>query len=233
MKVDSVDKNVNSSEKPFSELLLGGASEIHISLTNDNVELFEKYMQELKKWNSKINITGIHDELDIIAKHFIDSMSPLRHIPSYSSILDIGSGGGFPGIPLKIVDPTIRVTLLESTLKKVNFQKHIIRVLKLDKIVAIHGRAEDQELYKKIDSPFDVVISRAFSDLKNFLEVAEPYMERRGRIIAMRGRDVKKEIIDNKEKIKNLELDIEDVNEFYLPYLKEKRAVIVFRKKST
>ena len=175
----------------------------------------------------------LHDEMGIVVKHFIDSMSPLRYIPSYSSILDIGSGGGFPGIPLKIVNPTFRVTLLESTLKKVNFQKHIIRALKLDEIVAIHGRAEDQELHKRIGAPFDVVISRAFSDLKNFLEVAEPCMKRRGHIIAMRGRNVKEEIFDNKEKIKNLKLDVEDLNEFYLPYLKEKRSIIVFSKKST
>ncbi|MDY7032205.1 MAG: 16S rRNA (guanine(527)-N(7))-methyltransferase RsmG [Thermodesulfobacteriota bacterium] len=225
-----IDKNVKSHEKLFSEILLNGAREIHISLPNDIVGMFEKYMQELRKWNSKINITRIHDDLGIVVKHFIDSISPSRYIPSYASILDIGSGGGFPGIPLKIVNPTIRVTLLESTLKKVNFQKHIIRVLKLDKIVAIHGRAEDHELYKRIDLPFDVVISRAFSDLKNFLEVAEPYVKRRGRIIAMRGRDVREEILENKEKIENLKLQVDDVNEFYLPYVKEKRSIIVFSK---
>jgi 16S rRNA (guanine527-N7)-methyltransferase len=142
-------------KKSIEEILYKAANAINVSLTLKEIELFKTYLMELKRWGSKTNITAIRDDLEIVIKHFVDSLSPLKYIPQGSSLLDIGSGGGFPGIPLKIANPSLDVTLLDSTLKKVNFQKHIIRLLHLNNIKAVHGRAEDKDVYGKIGSTFD------------------------------------------------------------------------------
>jgi len=219
-------------KETFGEILYKGAQQFNISLTPEKIGLFETYLRELKRWNSKINITAIHDEFEITIKHFVDSISPLNYMPSYASVLDIGSGGGFPGIPLKIANPSLSITLLDSTLKKVNFQKHITRLLKLDRITAVHGRAEQKELLKRLDSPFDVVISRAFSSLGRLLVIGEPYLKEGGLLIAMRGREAKRELTRNEETLPPLLLRVVDIVEFYLPYLNEKRSIIIFAKGS-
>ncbi|MEW6615020.1 MAG: 16S rRNA (guanine(527)-N(7))-methyltransferase RsmG [Thermodesulfobacteriota bacterium] len=211
-------------------ILYKGANAINVSLTPREIELFKTYLMELKRWSSKINITAIHDDIEIVVKHFIDSLSPLNYIPQNSSLLDIGSGGGFPGIPLKIANPSLSVTLLDSTLKKVNFQKQIIRLLQLNNIKAVHGRAEDKSSYRKTDSPFDVVISRAFSGLGKFLAIGEPYLKRDGLLIAMRGRGAKRELAVNEEVLTCLRLKLVNIVEFNLPYLNEKRKLIVLTK---
>ncbi|MFA4911430.1 MAG: RsmG family class I SAM-dependent methyltransferase, partial [Desulfobacteria bacterium] len=135
---------------------------------------------------------------------------------------------GFPGIPLKIANPSLDVTLLDSTLKKVNFQKHIIRLLHLNNIKAVHGRAEDKDVHEKMGQGFDVVISRAFSGLGKFLTIGEPYLKRDGILIAMRGRGAKRELAENEEVLTHLRLRLVDTVEFYLPYLNEKRSLIIF-----
>lgn len=210
----------------MEEILYKGANEINVSLTPKEIELFKTYLIELKRWGSKINITAIRDDLEIVIKHFIDSLSPLKYIPQDSSLLDIGSGGGFPGIPLKIANPSLDITLLDSTMKKVNFQKHIIRLLHLDKIKAAHGRAEDKDVHGKIGPGFDVVISRAFSGLGKFLAIGEPYLKRDGILIAMRGREAKRELAENEEALANLRLRLVNIVEFNLPYLNDKRSLI-------
>ena len=214
-------------KKSTEETLYKAANEINVSLTPKEIELFKTYLMELKRWGSKTNITAIHDDLEIVVKHFIDSLSPLKYIPQDSSLLDIGSGGGFPGIPLKIANLSLDVTLLDSTLKKVNFQKHIIRLLHLDKIKAVHGRAEDKDVRQKIGPGFDVVISRAFSGLGKFLAIGEPYLKRDGILIAMRGRKAKRELSENEEVLTHQGLAVADIVEFYLPYLNEKRTLVI------
>jgi 16S rRNA (guanine527-N7)-methyltransferase len=219
-------------KESMEEILYKGANEINVSLPPKEIELFKTYLMELKKWSSKINITAIHDDLEIVIKHFIDSLSPLNYIPQDSSLLDIGSGGGFPGIPLKIANPSLDVTLLDSTLKKVNFQKHIIRLLHLNNIKAVHGRAEDKGSQRKMDSPFDVVISRAFSGLGKFLAIGEPYLKRDGLLIAMRGREAKRELSESEEALTRLRLRLVNIVEFNLSYLNKKRNLIIFSRYS-
>lgn len=228
MNEDKIAKMKESIE----EILYKGANEINVSLTLKEIELFKTYLMELKRWGSKINITAIHNDLEIVIKHFIDSLSPLNYIPQDSSLLDIGSGGGFPGVPLKIANPSLDVTLLDSTLKKVNFQKHIIRLLHFNKIKAVHGRVEDKDMHGEIGPPFDVVISRAFSGLGKFLAIGEPYLKRDGLLMAMRGREAKKELADNEETLIHLRLAVVDIVEFCLPYLNEKRSLIIFSRHS-
>ena len=210
-----------------------GASIFQVQLAPKHIELFNTYLIELKKWNAKTNITSIHKDQEIVIKHFIDSLSPLKYIPPCSSLLDMGSGGGFPGIPLKIADPSLQITLLDSTLKKVHFQKHIIRLLQLNRVTSIHARAEDRDLYAKLSSSFDVVISRAFSDLEKFLITGMPYIKEGGVLIAMRGRYGKNELACIEEKLIPLGLKVVEQCEFSLPYSHEKRILILFTRNCT
>ena len=212
----------------IEEILYKGSSAANVRLTGKEVALFKLYLTELKKWNSKINITAIRNDSQILIKHFIDSLFPLKYIPGDIAILDIGSGGGFPGIPLKIANPSLSVTLLDANRKKVNFQKHIIRTLNLDKIKAVHGRAEDKDTQKKMGAAFHVVISRAFSALGIFLAMGEPYLQDQGILIAMRGKETQRDLADNAHLLIRLRLQLADVFEFRLPYLNEKRSILVF-----
>ncbi|MEK7314264.1 MAG: 16S rRNA (guanine(527)-N(7))-methyltransferase RsmG, partial [Deltaproteobacteria bacterium] len=114
-----------------SDILRAGAKELNIEMRESEERAFLIYLEELKKWNEKINLTSLRSDRDITVKHFLDSLTVARFLKdnNVSSLLDIGSGGGFPGIPLKIVMPELKVTLLEAIEKKVNFLKHIIRTL--------------------------------------------------------------------------------------------------------
>jgi 16S rRNA (guanine527-N7)-methyltransferase len=127
-------------------LLVGGAKAFGIDLVEKSVEAFDLYLRELLKWNEKMNLTAIRSEKGIILKHFLDSLSVFPHLPKISSLLDIGSGAGFPGIPLKMIQPPLEITLIDSVRKKVDFQNHVIRTLGLKGIEAIHGRVQDREI---------------------------------------------------------------------------------------
>jgi len=133
-------------ETENKRLLIEGAKAFGIHLDEKAVETFSLFLRELLKWNQRINLTAAKTEEGIILKHFLDSISVHPYLPEYSPILDIGSGAGFPGIPLKMVKPSLEITLIDSVLKKVDFQKHIIRMLGLKGIEAIHGRAQDKEI---------------------------------------------------------------------------------------
>ncbi|MCX5885288.1 MAG: 16S rRNA (guanine(527)-N(7))-methyltransferase RsmG [Proteobacteria bacterium] len=171
-------------EKLHQEFLAREAERLGVVLRPVQLEQFSKYLQELKAWNKKVNLTSLRDDLDILIKHFLDSLLPVSYIPRHSSLLDIGSGAGFPGIPLKIAEPTLFVTLLDSTRKKVFFERHLIRTLGLDGIEALHGRAED--LGKKEAPPvFDVIISRALYSIEKFQQVSEGCIRRGGRLIIL------------------------------------------------
>ncbi|MFZ3072820.1 MAG: 16S rRNA (guanine(527)-N(7))-methyltransferase RsmG, partial [Thermodesulfobacteriota bacterium] len=161
------------------DMLVAGAKELSIEMREGEERAFLIYLEELKKWNEKINLTSLRSDRDIAVKHFLDSLTVARFLKDagVSSLLDIGSGGGFPGIPIKIVMPELKVTLLEAIGKKVIFLKHIIRTLGLNNIEAIKGRAEDEDVIKLYGNSFDCVISRALSSIKDYIGLAEPYIK--------------------------------------------------------
>jgi 16S rRNA (guanine527-N7)-methyltransferase len=152
------------------EMLLRGAEAFGIDLTEGTTQAFEIYLRELFKWNQKINLTAIRTEKGVVIKHFLDSLSVCSHIPGHASVLDVGSGAGFPGIPLKMVQRSLQVTLIDSVRKKVDFQKHIVRLLSLRGIEAVHGRVQEKEVVQEMVERFDMTISRAFSDTATFLK---------------------------------------------------------------
>ncbi|MFH2065330.1 MAG: 16S rRNA (guanine(527)-N(7))-methyltransferase RsmG [Pseudomonadota bacterium] len=155
-------------------------------VSDRQAEMMAVHAEELMKWNRKTNLTAITDPADIAIKHFIDSIVPSCRIPDHASLIDIGTGGGFPGIPLKIMRPSISMTLVDSSRKKVNFIKHVIRTLNLEKIEAVHARIEDLAKDPRYQNAFDFAISRAFTELSRFAGLASPFLNPTGQLIAMK-----------------------------------------------
>ncbi|MDO9263603.1 MAG: 16S rRNA (guanine(527)-N(7))-methyltransferase RsmG [Desulfosalsimonadaceae bacterium] len=189
--------DINSTE--WRKLLQRLAVSADIHLEDETFGLLGKFAAELLAWNEKTNLTAITEPAEVAEKHILDSLIPGSFIQSLLpveelSLLDIGSGGGFPGIPLKIFMPHLRVTMVDSVRKKVNFLKYVIRTLQLDGIDAIHARIEDLTRQKDFAGHFDVVISRAFTALDRFLILGAPFLKPGGVIIAMKGKEVRKEL---------------------------------------
>ena len=174
--------------KEWTALLIDGARTFDIELKPDQIRLFADHARELMRWNKTFNITAITDPRDIALKHYLDSLPAARHIPPDATLLDIGSGGGFPGIPLKILMPALTVTLIDASRKKVNFLKHVIRTLKLEHTEAIHGRVEHLANDPCCRQRFDAIISRALSALPAYIRLAQPLLAAGGMIIALKGR---------------------------------------------
>jgi len=211
------------------DLLIQGAKTFGIYLDGKAVEAFEVFLRELLKWNQKINLTAIRSERGITLKHFLDSLSVHPYLPQYASILDIGSGAGFPGIPLKIVRPTFEVTLIDSVRKKVDFQRHIIRILHLKGIEVIHGRVQDKGILERLGGRFDFTLSRAFSDLRTLLILSSPFLKEGGRVIAMKGEVDDKEI-QSLTDTEGTRYRLERINSFILPLSPFKRTILLFEK---
>lgn len=171
----------------IEKMLREGASGFGVSLSPWDTGKFVRYLEILKAWNTRINLTALRDDGEIAVSHFLDSLSAARFVEGADSLLDIGSGAGFPGIPLKIAMPALEVTLIESAHKKTVFMNEVIRELGLTGIRAVWGRAEDDANGVERGS-FPRVISRAVSGVKEVLALSEPYLSPGGSIILMRGR---------------------------------------------
>ncbi|MDH5174661.1 MAG: 16S rRNA (guanine(527)-N(7))-methyltransferase RsmG [Elusimicrobiota bacterium] len=176
------------------------AKQAGVELACDQVEKFLLFLRELKRWNKKFNLTAINDEEEILVKHFIDSLSCLLGVPSkiyqkIRKIIDIGSGAGFPGIPLKIYEPKFDLTLLEATRKKVEFLQHISRKLGFERsLEVIHGRAEEYGRNGEYREKYDLAVSRAVSDLAILAEYCLPFVKIGGIFISQKGRDIAGEL---------------------------------------
>jgi len=221
--------------KKWRNLIYEGAKDFDIQVDKRKIEKFAIHALELMKWNQKTNLTAITDPFEVAVKHFLDSIIPMKIIPSNASLLDIGSGGGFPGIPLKICLPSLSVTLIDASRKKVSFLKHIIRMLELKNIDALHIRAEEFVNTPHIDKTFNVVISRALSSMTNIALTALPFLKEEGVIIAMRASvsDDDIQLLRSSLNKKHAELTEEDIEAFEigvkrysLPYLKSDRSMV-------
>ena len=215
--------------KEMEIILKEGAKEVGVSLNQQMIHMFLAYLRELKEWNQKVNLTSLKEDETIIIRHFIDSLSLVPYLPKKGSLLDLGSGAGFPGIPVKIVRPSLKVTLLEATRKKVSFQRHLIRALGLSQIHVIQGRAE-KLTGSALTLSFDIVTSRALSKLEKFLVLGEPFVKKGGYLVAMKGRQAEEELKASREVIKALSLAINRKVELQLPVLKGKRYLIFIEK---
>jgi len=158
-----------------------------VELTASQLEAFAWYAAELWRWNERHNLTAIIDPVEIEIKHFIDSLTCLQAIDTGGRLVDVGSGAGFPGIPLKIVRPKLQVTLLEATQKKVEFCRYVIDGLGLSSIVALHGRAEDEAHNPAHRGVYQWAVARAVAPLPVLAEYLLPFLRIGGRMIAMKG----------------------------------------------
>ena len=178
-------------------ILLGQAArELGIELSTLQMEQFDLYQKELLQWNAKTNLISEKSAQEIVSRHFLDSLTALQFIDNHAGrIIDIGSGAGFPGIPLKIVCPDLQLYLMESNRKKVSFLKHIIRLLNFTETFVLHERAENLIKNNKWKDFFDVVISRAAFKLPEFLSLGAFFLAPQGKLIALKGRDVENEFL--------------------------------------
>jgi len=219
----------------WENIIINGARVFDINLGLKEVRQFSIHAGELIKWNLKINLTSITDPFEVAVKHFIDSIAPAGIISAGASMLDIGSGGGFPGIPLKVVIPSLSVSLADSSRKKITFLKHVIRTIGLEDIEAVQSRAEELANRAKM---FDVIICRAFSSLEIFVGSALPLLAPNGMIISLKGNVNPEEIEavrasgDKKPgngKISGLPIDIK-VKKYLLPYIDSERTIMIIKK---
>jgi 16S rRNA (guanine527-N7)-methyltransferase len=212
----------------ITAILLKGAEQLGITLTSQVVESFLFYIKELKKWNQRINLTSLETDRDIAVKHFLDSLTIAPFLQDATQVLDIGTGAGFPGLPLKIFAPSIDVLLLESSQKKCSFLRHIVRGLKLANVEIVHGRAEDKKRIERYGSSFDLVLSRALADLPTSLQLALPYVKRGGRIVGMRGRQGEQE--RDETDWNALGLQLMEMRKLTLPFVQEIRVLLLFQR---
>lgn len=214
----------------FKNLLIEGSKEFSVELCGNKTDKFLKYMEMLKDWNTKINLTAITEDEEIIIKHFIDSISVIPFIESTDSkIIDIGTGAGFPGIPIKIVLQNTKVTLLDSLNKRINYLNDVIQKLNLVDIESIHGRAEEYGVKKEFREKFDIAIARAVASLPTLLEYCLPFVKVGGVFIAMKG-TCDEEIESSKKALETLGGKIEDIKKFNLPSTDINRNIIIVRK---
>jgi len=212
----------------LQDYLLKGAEELGVSMSARQVEAFTIYARELCKWNSKINLTSIIGAEEIAIKHFIDSLTVLKYADLSGALLDMGSGGGFPGIPIKIISPGTSVVSVDAVEKKVNFQRHIVRTLALEGFSAQHSRVEN--LAAEYKNFFKTVVSRAFTEIPVFAKYALPLLAEGGTIIAMKGKEGSREAESATAELKRIGVAVSAVHEFALPLLKDLRALVFMRR---
>jgi len=224
--------------KEWKAELAEEAEKVGFSVNPSQIELLSVFSRELLSFNAQFNITAIKDPHELIVKHILDSLIPSRFIPQSSLVLDIGTGGGFPGIPLRIINPSFFMTLVDGSRKKINFVKYAIRTLKLAQIEALHIRAEQLNGYGAFSKKFDVIISRAVTSLEHFASLASPLVKANGMIIAMKGEikasdtelmDLKKQVNSFQESIENHKFEIQ-VQTYQLPDLYNKRSLVIIKK---
>ena len=176
----------------WKEMIVDGARGLDVVVQPSQADQFAEHAHILQEWNRKMNLTAIDSAPDTAVKHFLDSIVPSRFIRPDSRLLDVGSGAGFPGVPLKVMLPSLKVTLVDAVRKKVSFLKHVIQQLQLSDIEAIHCRLED--LPKQGTGEFDVIVCRAFSSLSDFVEKSLPLLASGGLLLALKGGNLEAEV---------------------------------------
>jgi len=210
------------------EQLVRGAAELGLRLSPAELGKLYAFAAELKKWSRKINLTAITADEEIADKHFLDSLTLLKVIAPKGRLLDIGSGGGFPAIPLKIACHDLQVVSVDAVEKKIIFQRHAARLLGLHHFEALHARGE--ELASRYAGAFDRVVSRAFSDIPTFVRIALPLLAPNGRIVAMKGKGGREEAHAVRDALADLGVSVTDIIEFRLPVSGDGRALIVMER---
>lgn len=213
-------------EEFFNEM----QKKLTIKLSVEQLEKFYSYMSLLLEWNEKMNLTAITEPNEIILKHFVDSLTILNEINNNSKVVDVGTGAGFPGIPLSIANESLKITLVDSLNKRLIFLQEVIDKLELKNIEIVHSRAEDFGQNKKYRESFDIATSRAVANLSTLSEYLIPLVKINGKCICMKASDVEEEINQAKNAINVLGGTIEKIEEFKLPESDIGRTIIIINK---
>jgi 16S rRNA (guanine527-N7)-methyltransferase len=210
------------------DTLKQAAIEMQLDMPEEQIEAFELFVTELKKWNRKINLTAITDDQEIAVKHIIDSLCLARLIKRTQKVLDVGSGAGIPAILLKIARPDVDVVSVDAVGKKIHFQRHMARLLRLQKFEALHTRIEN--LGDSYAKHFDVITSRAFTDLEQFVRLTNSLLSDDGSLIAMKGPAANAELEEARASLLLHQFEISSIDHYTLPFNSGERCLISIKR---
>ena len=201
-------------------------------ISEEKLDRFEKFSSLLVEWNEKMNLTAITDPDGISVRHFADSISPLFYteIKENAKVIDIGTGAGFPGVPLKIMRPDLDITLMDSLNKRITFLKEVREQIGIDKAECVHARAEEFGRKEEYREKYDVGVSRAVASLKVLAEYVLPFIKVGGYFISMKAFEIEEEVNEAKEKIKLLGGKIEEIKEIEIPNSDAVRKLVIIKK---
>jgi len=217
----------------FVESLSGSLTEIGIDFTKEQLDQSQKYHDLLLEWNSKMNLTSIKEPREIAIKHFTDSVISLKYIniKRDERLIDVGTGAGFPGLPIKIFFPEIRLVLLDSLAKRCAFLEKIKDSLGLKNVLVIQGRAEDKGKDPEFREKFTLVTARAVTNLSVLAEYCLPFLKVNGCFFALKGPEVLEEVEKGKNAIITMGGSVKEVKHYKLPFLGDSRSLVLVEKK--
>ena len=215
----------------MTQFLSDIARDAGFDLTDIQLNQFDLYKNLLIEWNKKMNLTAILDPQEIATKHFVDSLYGLKFVKNAKNLIDVGTGAGFPGLPLKIAKPELSLTLLDSLNKRLNFLSEVTNQLGLPDVTCVHSRAEDgAKTSSSLRESFDIAVSRAVANLSVLAEYCFPYVKLGGAFLAYKGGDVEEELAGAKNAIELLGGDVTGVFKYTIPKTDITHSIIVIKK---
>ncbi|UOW69363.1 16S rRNA (guanine(527)-N(7))-methyltransferase RsmG [Paraclostridium bifermentans] len=215
-----------------ADILKKGIEDLGLKCSHETIDKFSKYREILVEWNQKMNLTGIEEEKEVYIKHFLDSVAAVKkgYIKDGMSIIDVGTGAGFPGLPLRICLENSKVTLLDSLNKRINFLSEVCTNINIDDIELIHGRAEDFGKDEKYREQYDIATARAVAGLPILMEFCVPFIKVGGYFVCLKGPNADTELEESRKAMEVLGLEFVEKIDVELPEIELKHNIVVFKK---